>query len=210
MRVATSLFELCKGHQLGVHKAGFEIGVHSMCHAIELCEQRPGHAILLVDMKNAFNRADRALMLKLIETHIPETANLAYFIYECEPTLYTDRADFQLVSSEGGQQGCSLVNTLFALLMLYCMTRIKRKFPKLWMELAFWDDEGFGGPIAVLGALLAFLDELTPTTGCVVGHKKTHLLTGSAARAQLAREMVVEGAPLFPPEVNIHADYDGE
>ena len=64
--------------------------------------------MLLLDFANAFNNADRDLMLKLAEAHFPELAGLAHFFYTEESDLLA-RNGWRRKSSTGCQQGCSRI-----------------------------------------------------------------------------------------------------
>ena len=75
-----------------------------------------GEVVILLYFANAFNSVDRNLMLRLVAAHCPELANLVRWLYELEPHLVTTRGDI-VKSSTGTQQGCTLSNPLFALVM---------------------------------------------------------------------------------------------
>ena len=81
---------------------------------------RDGDVILLVDFANAFNACNRNLLIKLISAYLPELAPLAFWLYAEEADLHLDNGE-TLTSSEGGQQGCGLMNLLFSLLMKYIL-----------------------------------------------------------------------------------------
>ena len=95
-----------KGTQLGVLKAGYEIGVHAMRGLAQRAKEN-GWVIMLLDFTNAFNSVDRNLMLKLAAAHCPELVLLTFWLYQLEPHLVTSRGD-TVKSSVGTQQGCSL------------------------------------------------------------------------------------------------------
>ena len=77
---------LVQDHQLGVLKAGYEIGIHSMRELSLRCI-RTGEVVLILDFKNAFNTIDRNLMLKLAASHLPEMTKLARWLYSNESDL---------------------------------------------------------------------------------------------------------------------------
>ena len=64
--------------------------------------------------------------MKLVSTHFPEVATLAFWLYAEEAELHLDNGDM-LVSSEGGQQGCGLMNLLFALLMKWILRQVQKE-----------------------------------------------------------------------------------
>ena len=104
---------LVKDTQLGVLKAGYEIGVHAM-RSLSKEASRNGEGILLLDFANAFNTVDRNLMISLASKDCPELANLTWWLYKLQPWLITTRGDV-IRSSSGTQQGCRLSNPLIRL-----------------------------------------------------------------------------------------------
>ena len=79
--------------------------------------------ILTIDYANAFNTADRALMLNLVMTHLPEIAPLVYFLYKNESKLITSNNQ-AISSSTGTQQGDPLASIMFGLIMRHINRRI--------------------------------------------------------------------------------------
>ena len=73
---------------------------------------------MLLDFANAFNTVDHNLMLRLTAANCPELTNLVRWLYELEPHLVTVGSN-TVRSSTGTQQGCTLSNPLFALVMEY-------------------------------------------------------------------------------------------
>ena len=92
---------LVQNTQLGVLKAGYEIGVHAMR---TLCQEaaQQGEGILLLDFANAFNTVDRNLIMSLVAKNCLELANLTWWFYKLEPWLITVRRD--VVRSSLGTQ----------------------------------------------------------------------------------------------------------
>ena len=81
---------LTEDHQLGLKKTGYEIGVHSARHLAKL-SRALGKVILLLDFENAFNQTDRALLLELVISLVPEAASVLWWLYERETLLMTHR-----------------------------------------------------------------------------------------------------------------------
>ena len=69
-KIRTRVEGLTEDHQLGLKKAGYEIGIHSARH-IAKKSILSGLVILLLDFENAFNRVDRALLLDLAIALVP-------------------------------------------------------------------------------------------------------------------------------------------
>ena len=56
---------LVEDHQVGLKKAGYEIGIHAARH-LSKRSRLSGKVILLIDFENAFNQVDRKLLLDLV------------------------------------------------------------------------------------------------------------------------------------------------
>ena len=110
---------ITESHQLGTKRAGYEIGVHAARAIANKCREN-GCAILIIDIENAFNTADRNLILKLLAAHIPEAAKLFWWLYHLETTLITSNGD-EVLNSAGVQQGCPLASLAFALVIKWLM-----------------------------------------------------------------------------------------
>ena len=191
-----------EGTQLGVLKAGYEVGVHAMRALGRQAEQNEW-VILLLDFANAFNSVDRNLMLKLAAAYCPELVYLTSWLYRLEPNLVTSRGD-TVKSSTGTQQGCSLSNPLFALVMEYISKKLESTTDKVRAKLFFWDDAGIiGSPTAVASAW-QIIEELQDLTGLRLKKKKCHL-HGTNKSVNLC----LSSAKLkFSEEVNIHHDFN--
>ena len=107
-KLRTEITRIVSPTQLGVLKGGYEIGVHAM-RALAQQAETNGDAILLLDFENAFNTADRDLMISLSAKRCPDLTNLTWWLYRMEPKLITSGGD-TIRSSTGTQQGCRLSN----------------------------------------------------------------------------------------------------
>jgi hypothetical protein len=118
-RTGATAAQLLAPHQLGVGvPSGAERIVHSMQYS--LTDRTVKRAALKVDISNAFNSCDRALMLrKLYAT--PELSSLfriAGFAYSAPSTLLLQRCDgASIESSNGVRQGDPLACLLFCVYM---------------------------------------------------------------------------------------------
>ena len=99
-RTRVRINALVKETQLGVLKAGYEIGVHAMR---SLCQEASdnGEGILLLDFANAFNTVDRNL-ISLTAKDCPELTNLTWWLYKLQPWLVSSRGD--VIRSSTGTQ----------------------------------------------------------------------------------------------------------
>ena len=100
-KIRTRISQKVSENQLGVHKGGYEIGIHSM-RAMAAEAKTNGDAILLLDFANAFNTVSRNLLISLTARMCPELANLAWWLYKLEPRLLT--ATGEAVRSSSGTQ----------------------------------------------------------------------------------------------------------
>ena len=190
--------DLVGDHQLVVHKAGYEVGVHSMRQLINQAKEK-GHVIMFLDFENAFNCVDRNLFMTLCAAHMPELAQLAFWLYSEEPRLYTARGD-RVKSSAGAQQGCILSGILFSLVIRYIFKKIKTED----LNSIFFLDDGalIGTPESVAQAAKA-IDALREETGLKLRWDKCKVYTRDNDAATLA-------SPLFEVisgEIEVHANF---
>jgi hypothetical protein len=161
-RESKSAAELLAPHQLGVGvPSGAERIVHSMQY--ELTDRTAKRAALKIDVSNAFNSCDRALLLrKLYATPaLSSLFRIAHFAYSSPSALLLQRCDGQSIqSSNGVRQGDPLACLLFCVYMR-----------ELYAELAaqadvtlygFVDDLHIVGSPAEVVKALAALQRLLP------------------------------------------------
>ena len=106
---------MTRDHQLGLKRAGYEIGIHSARHLAKQCRLN-GKVILLLDFENAYNLVDRSLMLDLVIALVPEAANVFWWLYEQETVLMTHGGD-KVTCSTGVMQGCPFASIAFSLVV---------------------------------------------------------------------------------------------
>ena len=187
---------LLRDHQYGVLKGGYKIAQHTMRRARR---QDLGlrELILLLDFANAFNEADRALMLKLVSVNLTELAKLAEWLYAKESGLVTE--DGRQLTSSTGVQGCGLANILFGLLIFFIDGRLDPQ-GNLRLKKFYWDD----------GKLVG-----TPEAVSEVKLKKCHAHCGTPELAEelQVRNLVDESGfvddmklSLIDSNVHIHPD----
>ena len=173
-QVKEQLRDIVGDNQLGVREGGYETGVHVMR---ELAKRAmlDGGVILLVDFADALNAWNGNLLIKLVSTFLPEVATLAYWLYAEEADLHLSNGD-KLLSSEGGQQGCGLMNLLFALIMKYVMKRIEVK--GIRNKGAYWDDLFVKGNIEAVADVLSILKNMEKETNLKLRVDKCRLRDG--------------------------------
>ena len=185
--------------QIGIMKGGYEVGVHSM-RELAIQAKKRGEVILLLDFANAYNTADRNLMLLLTAAYCPELTHLVLWLYECEPQLITTSGDI-VKSSTGTQQGCTLSNPLFALTMEYISKKLVSK--GLRVKLFFWDDTSLVGSPKAIAEAVETIRALYRVTGLQLRWKKCHLygLPDVVAKCKSI-------SPALPQAINLHETFD--
>ena len=98
-------------------------------------------------------------------------------------------------SSTGVQQGCSLANPLFALVMKYIMDKLSSA--GLEVKMCFWDDCVLVGSAAAAGAAARIIQDLECETGLSLKWDKCHVHAPSEV---IARDC----ESLFPDDVQLH------
>ena len=89
------------------------------------------------------------------------------------------------MSSEGGQQGCGLINLLFALIMKYVMKRIEVK--GIRNKGAYWDDLFVKGNIEAVADVLSMLKNMEKETNLKLRLDKCHLYARDSEMAAECR-----------------------
>ena len=163
-----------------------------------------GDAILLLDFENAFNTADRDLMISLSAKRCPDITNLTWWLYKMEPRLITSSGD-AIRSSSGTQQGCRLSNPLFALLMNYIHEQIKH-IPGLRTTLFYWDDTALIGTPTALATAAKIISDCCSETGLRLRWTKCHIY-GTPSTINACRSTQ---NPNFPNEITVHDDLNIE
>ena len=163
-----------------------------------------GEAILLMDFANAFNSADRNLVISLSARMCPELTNLAWWLYNMEPRLLTTSGDV-VRSSLGTQQGCGLSKPVFALLMQHIHEKIK-DIPGLRTTLFFWDDTALVGTPSALATAAKIISECTSETGLRLRWTKCHLY-GTPKTINFCRALT---NPCFPEQITVYEDFNIE
>ena len=156
---------------------------------------------MLLDFANAFNTVDRNLMLRLTAAHCPELTNLVRWLYKLEPHLVTAGGD-TVKSSTGTQQGCTLSNPLFALIMEYFAKKLV--IDGLRVKQFYWDDTALVGTPEAVSKALEVIRSLSTETGLNLKWKKCHLY-GTPELVEVCKTLK---RPSFPNKIVIHESYD--
>jgi len=128
--------------QLGV---GLQRGVEAAIHATRLYTSNlpDDHAIVKLDIKNAFNSIRRDSMLETIKTELPECYAYIHSAYASSSLLLFD--NHVISSEEGVQQGDPLGPLLFSLTIQPIIRQCKSD-----LHIAYLDDITLGGNTSVL------------------------------------------------------------
>ena len=157
-------------------------------------QKKIGWAILIIDIENAFNTADRNLILRLAAAHIPEAVKLFWWLYHLETILVTSSGD-EVLNSAGVQQGCPMASLAFALIIKWIVEQLNHK--GLAHKLFFHDDGLLAVTPGSLGWAAKFIDELSPVSGLKIKWSKTECHApgpgiASQCRVELPIGVVVE------------------
>jgi hypothetical protein len=155
-------------------------GVHSVRMAYstlfegapdELDDEDPVETLFL-DLRNAYNLADRRVMLKAVHEFCPKAFRWTNYLYGSEdPILFWHNTEF--VSSNGTEQGDPIGGMMFALALIYLIRAIKEAAPDLWAQLWFADDGMLMGRRSDLIKAFRVILEKGPWLGFFAGLAKT-------------------------------------
>ena len=108
-------------HQVGVGVRGaLDCVIHNLKAWASVA--MPGHALLTIDFRNAFNEVLRSAMLRKVASDAPKFSAYAQYCYEDASDLRGD--GFVLLSEEGTQQGDPCAPLFFALTLQTVLTCI--------------------------------------------------------------------------------------
>jgi hypothetical protein len=150
--VTTAARDLLQPHQFGIGvPAGCEFVVHSMQHALTDLSTGTPMAAIKVDIANAFNTCDRALLLdKLLATpELEGLHRLAYWAYSQPTLLLPQRRSIAqplhtIQSQQGVRQGDPLSSLLFCLYLRKALSAIDKPTLRIF---AYVDDVYIVGPV---------------------------------------------------------------
>jgi len=123
-----------------------------------------------VDLLNAFNLVERDTMLSLVRIHNPSIYAWVSWCYSSASNLFY-RDDLTLQSRCGAQQGDNLGPYLFSLVLQPILSRLKRSFPGLYLNVWYLDDGKLIGKKSDVEAALQLLFRLGAHDGIVPGNK---------------------------------------
>ena len=187
---------LTSDHQLGLKRTGYEIGIHSARYLAKT-SRFSNMVILLLDFENAFNRADRALLLHLAIALVPEAANVLWWLYEKETILVTNRGD-EVTCSTGVMQGCSFAAIAFALVVKWLISQMSH--PGLERKQFFMDDGLLFATPEAMKWCLELITKLEPISGLKLKWTKMSVHAPNALSAQACRKLLPAAVQVIEDE----------
>jgi hypothetical protein len=203
-KVTSAAAALLAPHQLGVGVAsGAERIVHSLQHT--LSDKGRRHAMLKLDISNAFNSCDRARALRVLyeQPALGAMWRMADFAYATPSQLLLQGCEGQhLLSRNGVKQGDALSAVLFCLYLRDTLAEVNTLAD---VELhGFFDDINVAGePAEVIKALHA-LQRLLPAIGLQLNTAKSHFAYFHDAEAPLHHDVL---ATLAERNITLHRDW---
>ena len=203
-KVTSAAAALLAPHQQGVGVAsGAERIVHSLQHT--LTDKGRRHALLKLDISNAFNSCDRARALRVLYEQPALSAmwRIADFAYAAPTQLLLQGCDGQhLLSRNGVRQGDALSAVLFC---LYLRDTLAEVSAQAHVELhGFFDDINVSGEPAEVVKALHALQRLLPSIGLQLNTAKSHFAYFHDAEAPLQHAVL---ATLAERDITLHRDW---
>ena len=158
--------------QLG---CGVPLGCEAAAHATRLFLQNmpPGHLLLKLDFKNAFNTLRRDKMLESVKEVAPELFTFIHAAYGQPSLLFC--GDCVLESAEGVQQGDPLGPLLFCLTIQPLILKLRSEFSVFYL-----DDGTIGGQVGDIIHDLQLVEEEASHIGLRLNRAKTELVCDDA------------------------------
>lgn len=148
-------------------KGGVEAAIHSARRYLH--HLTPGHAVLKLDFKNAFNLVRRDKMLNAVRDLAPGVYQFVHSAYSSPSSLFW--GDRILQSMEGVQQGDPLGPLLFCLSIYRIQSRLQSE-----LRLLYLDDITIGGSLEQIEHDLQIIEEESQELGLVVNQRKSEII----------------------------------
>ena len=122
---AVGAMQLCAGQPAGVESA-----IHAMRGFLDDDES---DGILLIDADNAFNRVNRSVALRNIQTICPAMKHVLINFYRTPTRILMNRDGFfELSSREGTTQGCPLAIAMYARALVPLSRHLQPMCKQVW------------------------------------------------------------------------------
>ena len=170
--------------QLG---CGVPLGCEAAAHATRLYLRNmpPGHLLLKLDFKNAFNTLRRDKMLESVKEYAPELFTLVLSAYEQPSLLFC--GDHIVESAEGVQQGDPLGPLLFCLAIQPLVLKLRSEFNVFYL-----DDGTIGGCVEDVIHDLQLVEEEAGRAGLQLNRRKTELICDDSNACEAVLSAVSE------------------
>ena len=149
---------------------------------------QPGHLILKLDFRNAFNTVRRDKMLLVVKENVPKIYPLIHSAYSRPSSIFFGEETLQ--SSEGIQQGDPLGPLLFCLAIHNIVQEVHSAFHVFYL-----DDGTLGGSVEEVLHDLSFVERSALDLGLHLNHDKSELICADTA----TRDAVLSVAPRLRP-----------
>ena len=155
-------------HQLGY---GVPLGAEAAVHATRIFLQnlQPGHLILKLDFRNAFNCLRRDKMIKAVGKLVPELLPLVLSAYSSPSSLFY--GENIILSSEGVQQGDPLGPLLFCLAIHDMVQQLCSE-----LNVFYLDDGTLGGTLDDVLQDLSTVQRAARELGLQLNCKKSEMI----------------------------------
>ena len=168
--VAERAAKLLGPHQLGVGvQEGLEAIIHAARQAIQ--EGDEDFMFLQVDLKNAFNMADREAAFHVVEDVFPDLNEWVLTCYNCEAKLIFGKTI--ILSQVGFHQGDPLASFLFSLTLQPIIAKIQERVPGLKLNEWYLDDGSLGGKKEQLQEAVDIILQEGPARGLFLSTART-------------------------------------
>lgn len=167
---------------------GTPMGSEAAVHAARtyLHQIQPGHLLLKVDFKNAFNCIRRDKMLEAVLSEAPGIFNFVYAAYNQPSLLFFGK--HILDSAEGVQQGDPLGPLLFSLTIHQLLVSLKSEF-----KIFYLDDGTIGGPLEDVVADFKRIEQVSDDLGLAINHSKSEVICVD----DITRQGIQSISPMF-------------
>ena len=181
---------------------GTEKIIHQVRHDWMSNRMNDDYVGIKIDFVNAFNLANRSIMVEEMVKQFPELASYIYwskgsFNNAQKPTIYFDK--HKIYSTQGGQQGAPLTVLEFSLLLAKFHNHLILSIPELKDLKNWWfvDDGYFAGPANVMLKLVELIIKDGPEYGLKINLTKSQIIWPSNSRYY---------EDLFPAEMSKYDD----
>ena len=150
-------------------KEGLEAIIHAARQAIQ--EGDEDFMVLQVDLKNAFNMADREAAFHVVEDVFPDIIEGVLTCYNCEAKLIFGKTI--ILSQVGFHQGDPLASFLFSLTLQPIIAKIQERVPGLKLNEWYLGDGSLGGKKEQLQEVVDIILQKGPARGLFMSTART-------------------------------------